>query len=165
MIIHKHNYLLLMILSFIVPLFSSCFTIPRTLILDPNLPPEETTMVVFQQVLCITQYNGIDVRERWYPDEKYREIKATLPAGQTTIIFNYRAETSVGNTTYRMKADDIELHFDFEAGKKYIIGFYREAGIETYFLGKLKYGVATWENSSSSNKKDNAIKSWELGEF
>ncbi|MCL1812465.1 MAG: hypothetical protein FWG29_02955 [Treponema sp.] len=114
----------------------------------------------------VSQYNGIDVLDAWYPNGKFRKNTVTLPAGNTSVIFNLSAVISVGNTNFLIKAEDIELRFDFEAGKEYQLGVYREnMGAQTFFLGRIKYGIAIWDKAVSHNYKlDKAIKHWELGQ-
>ena len=161
-----HKYLYTVILVFAVLLLPGCSTPPGKITYNPDLPLEKTTVVVFESTIQVHQYNGIDVHEAWYPKGKWRKNTVTLPAGNTTIIFNYWASFKIGNTIYYLKAEDIELSFNFESGKEYFISIYKEnMGAQTFFLGRFKYGIAIWDNTIRHNYNvEKAIKSWELGQ-
>ena len=144
----------------------SCASTSNRITFDPDLPPEKTTVVTFTAPIQVTQYNGIGVLETWYPNSKYSKKTIALPAGSSNITFNLRGAISVGNITYYVKADNIELRFDFAAEKEYTLGLYKEGkGAETFFLGRINWGVAIWDNSIRHDYKlDRAIRYWELGQ-
>jgi hypothetical protein len=156
----------------IVLLASGCSSISRqmsagTVVYDESLSPEQSALVVFADTIHVVDYNGIGVEEAWYPKGKYRINKVTLPAGETAIRFNIRAYVSQGNYTVSIKADDIELRFDFEAGKEYTFAVYTKS---LGFLKNTEYGVAIWNFASQTASPggidtDKTIKSWKLGEF
>ncbi|MDR1308086.1 MAG: hypothetical protein LBK74_11000 [Treponema sp.] len=153
-------------------LFSGCSSIARQLsagkiIYDESLPVEQNALVVFSDTIHVLEYNGIGVEDSWYPKGKYRINKITLPAGETTIQFNLRAYVSQGNYSVSIKADNIELRFNFEAEKEYTVAVYTKS------LGLFKnteYGVAVWGYASQTASPGGAdagkiLKSWKLGEF
>ena len=148
---------------------SSCFSAPKPgkIVFDPDLPPERASEVLFSANIFVQEYNGIGVKGAWYPENKRRRNTVTLPPGQTTIIFNYSLAIDRGNVIYHVNLEDIELRFDFEVGKFYSVGAYIE---NTGFLGlgKTKFGVAVWDYDIVSDrrgaKKENALRSWEMGE-
>lgn len=154
------------LIVFTALLMIGCSTPPGKVTYDPELPPEKTTKVIFEETIKVTQYNGIDVLEAWYPKGKARKNTVTLPGGNSTIIFNLNAAITIGNTTYFIEAKDLELRFDFEAGKSYTFGVYTEKmGAQTFFLGRVKYGVAVWDNAVRHNYNvSKAIKFWEMGQ-
>jgi hypothetical protein len=138
-----------------------------TIVYDQSLPPEESTLVAFGDTIYVMEYNGIAVREAWYPDGKYRINRVTLPAGETSILFDYRSTVRQGDYTYTLRGNGIELRFNFEAGKEYTVGIYSKSlGL---FVGS-EYGVAIWDFVSQSGpigggEASRIIKSWKLGEF
>jgi hypothetical protein len=73
---NTHKYLVLIILVFAVLLISSCTVVMPVSYstgkanFDPSLPPERTTVVVFEGSIYVSEYNGIDVRKAWYPKEE-----------------------------------------------------------------------------------------------
>ena len=166
MTIHKH--LFFTVLVFVTLLISSCFTMPGKINFDPGLPPEQTTVVVFEKEIHVKEYNGVDVFDEWQPDMKYRKNTVTLPAGQAAIAFDLFAYFKTGSySSITIKQEDIELHFNFEAGKTYRMGFYREiaGGLGSFIMSRYKFGIAIWDNSIEyTTSKNNAIRYWELGE-
>lgn len=138
-----------------------------TIVYDQSLPPEESTLVVFGDTIYVLEYNGITVKEVWYPTGKYRINKVTLPAGETSVLFNYSTAIRQGDYIYRVRGEGIELRFNFEAGKEYTVDMYTKSlGL---FAGS-EYGVAIWDFVSKSGTlgggdASRIIKSWKLGEF
>ena len=164
----RKNILFFIVVFSVVILFGcgTARTPPGKIVYDPDLPGEKTTMVVFVGSIQVQQYNGIDVKEAWYPNGKWRKNTVTLPGGPAAIVFNCSFSVSQGNTIWSFKQEELELRFDFEAGKEYTFSPYSE---KTGFLGlgKIKVGVAIWDSAASnatSGGKDKAIKYWELGE-
>jgi hypothetical protein len=87
----------------------------------------------------------IDVHSTWYPNGKWRVNKVTLPEGETSIHFDY--EFWKDNTSVVIKMNDIELRYNFEAGKEYTIAGYLKTG----FLDPTnEYGVGIWDRASWS---------------
>jgi hypothetical protein len=146
---------------FVALAVTGCSTPPGKIIYDPALPPEKTTYVVFESSIYILEYNGIDVSKTWYPKDLPRINKVTLPAGDTSIRFNLNAffHPPLTNVNYTVRMDDVELRYNFEAGKEYTFGFYyKSQGL----FKKHDVGVAIWDYASGS--KGTMIKSWQLGE-
>ena len=161
--ISKHIFRVILVCA-VVMLFG-CGTPPGKITYDPDLPKEKTTRVEFYASIMIKQYNGIDIMDAWYPNGKYRQNTVTLPGGPTAILFDVWHTVNYGNSAVTFRIKDIELRFDFEAGKEYTFGSYAE---KTGFLGlgKTKMGVAVWEGISTAGRsKDKALKFWELGEY
>jgi hypothetical protein len=144
----------------------ACSTPSGKIVYDPALPAEKTTLVVFDSSIYILAYNGIDVSSTWYPNDKLRTNKITLPAGDTSIRFNLRAYFSppMSNITYNVRMEDVELRYNFEAGKEYTFTFYYKS---QGFLKKYDVGVAIWDYASltGSGGQGNMLKSWKLGEI
>jgi len=156
----------LTVVIFSVLLLFGCGTPPGKVTYDPDLPKEKTTLVVFADSIQVQQYNGIDVKESWYPNGKWRKNTVTLPGGPAVIVFNCWFSVSQGNTIWTFKQEELELRYDFEAGKEYTFSPYSE---KTGFLGlgKIKIGVAIWDYAATGNvsgQKSKAVKFWELGE-
>jgi len=131
-----------------------------TLTMDPNLPVEEAAVVVFGEAIYVKEYNGIDVEKAWYPKDRTREMTITVPAGEAHLLFDIYASWSRGNTTYSFKPKDMELKFDFEAGKEYTVDVYASRNIGNFLFPKQKVLLEIRDR-----KGKNELKSWEIGEF
>jgi hypothetical protein len=151
-------------------LVPGCASITRQLsagelVFDESLPPEKRTAVVFGDSIHVLEYNGIGVEDSWYRNGKYRINRVALPAGETTILFDYYLSFSRGNTIFRATEEEIELRFDFEAGKDYTVGAYTKT--EGFIFIEIEYGIAIWDHATtgSPGSVDKSIKSWKLGTF
>jgi hypothetical protein len=138
-----------------------------TVVYDDSLSAEKTTLVVFTEPIHIREYNGTAVEETWYPEDKWRLNRVTLPAGEASILFDLGLLVDHGNYATRVNAKDIELRFNFEAGKEYTVGAYTKT--TNWFLGKFEFGIAIYDKAASANGSvglsvDQAIKTWKLGE-
>jgi hypothetical protein len=144
-------------------LFAGCAGVPGRFAFDETVPAEQSTLVVFGTGIRVLEYNGIDIRTGWYPNDKWRVNRITLPIGETTILFNYFNTINMGNTAYYAHSEDITLKFTFEAGKEYTVASYtRRKGLFTK-----EYGVAVWELASQTGSPatvENAVKFWKFGE-
>jgi hypothetical protein len=139
----------------------------KEIVYDESLPPEQTAFVVFSDTIYVREYNGIPVGEAWYPNGKLRINKVTLPAGETSILFNFWMVIDRGRSILNIKADDIELRFTFEAGKEYTVAAYTKS---QGFFKDTEYGVAVWGYASQTATPGSAdeskiLKSWKLGTF
>jgi hypothetical protein len=114
----------------------------------------------------VQQFNGINVKKGWYPNEKERKNTVTLPAGPAAITFNYSIQITEGNLVTNIKRSNLELRFDFEAESEYAVGAYVERGESKGFLqgNKWTFGIGVWNKYFDVGYKDKAIKYWELGE-
>jgi hypothetical protein len=149
---------------------SGCASIARQLsagkvVFDESLPPEQSTVVVFDDSIHVLEYNGIGVEQSWYRNKKYRVNTVTLPAGETTILFDYYFSITRGNTIFTATEDKIELKFDFEAGKDYTVGAYTRT--EGFIIVETEYGIAVWDHATTGKPGGvgRSIKSWKLGTF
>jgi hypothetical protein len=138
--------------------------------MDPNLPIERAAVVIFPDFIQVKEYNGINVKDEWYPREKLRRVTSTLPAGEAHLLFDVYLSYSRGNTTYTFRPKDLELKFDFEAGKEYTVSIYVSKNEGNFFIPKQRIFLAVWDKLYSdanpgNNQADHIIKSWELGEF
>lgn len=165
---------------FIVLFASGCGTIVRTAIRDvrrtdinmaPELPEEQTAVVTISEVIEVYAYNGIDVSKTWHPKRKNRVVKAVLPSGETALSLNLHAEFTVGNTIYISDIEDVEVRYNFEAGKEYTIGMYAKRTEDSNFLfPRYKILLVIWGKTFPggapiSNFEDSLLRSWELGEI
>jgi hypothetical protein len=154
-----------------VLLVSGCSSLVRqlskgTIVYDESLSPEQSTLIVLDDTIYVLEYNGISVEDAWYPNGKHRINRVTLPAGETTLLFNFRGVIAQSNRTVSIAADDIELRFNFEAGQKYNIGLYTKS---LGFFKNTEYGVAIWGYAPSSASpgaadEEKMLKSWKFGE-
>jgi hypothetical protein len=167
------------ILTFVVlitVLFNGCLisqvvrNMPRNVTIDPDLPVEEAAAVRVDSTIFVKEYNGINVKDSWYTKDKLKAINAVMPAGDTHFLFDLNVVFSRSNATYTLKGSDLELKFNFEAGKKYRIGVFAES-VGTFFSPRRKVFLAIWDNASVSKPGESAeverelIKSWELSEI
>ena len=112
----------------------SCAT---TNVFDSSIPKENTTTINMDTILTLKTYNGIDVNLKKVP---MVFTGFTIPAGKTALVFDVEYETGMNTSglsgptvafsnTYR--AYDIEVTYNFEAGKKYTI-YYGNSDIRIY---------------------------------
>jgi hypothetical protein len=154
-------------------ILSGCFSLPAkpgVITIDPNHPKEESAVLIFPDFLYIKEYNGIDVESEWYPNDKLRKVTATIPAGDTHLLFDVYMSYSRGNTTYTFRPKDMELKFNFEAGKEYTVSIYASKNIGNFIFPKQKIILAIWDRIYSdanpgNTEESHIIKSWELSEF
>jgi hypothetical protein len=145
-------------------------TPPGKTTIDPDIPPEKAAVVVFNSAVNIKEYNGINIEKEWYPKDKLRKMTATMPAGDTHLLFDLYASFERGNTTYTFRPRDLELKFNFEAEKEYTVSVYASRNEGTLFNPKQKIVLAIWDKiytdaNPGNNEGDHIVKSWELGEF
>lgn len=144
---------------------------PGKITVDPNVPAEKSAVVKFHSSLNIKEYNGIDVREEWYPKGKWRIVTATIPGGETNFLFDMHASFKRGNTIYHFRREDLGLKFNFEAGKGYTVIVYAKYAKNegTLFSPKQIVFLAILDGDDMNfvlDVKENLIiKEWELGEF
>jgi len=167
---------ILMLAVFMVSL-SSCSLIIHAirhpagkLAMDPDLSADQTAVVIFGEPLFIKEYNGIDVKSKWYPKDRTRKMTITLPAGEAHLLFDIYAAWDRGNTTYHFRPKDVELKFNFEAGKQYTVALYAGKNEGNFFFPRQKIYLAVWNRIYSdadpgNREENNILKSWELGEF
>jgi hypothetical protein len=163
-------YFLTVIVS-VALLFLSCSSMFKAMATakithDPDLPKEQTALVIFNSNIRVQQYNGIDVKDAWYPKGK-DIIKVTLPAGSAAVTLNYSIYFTEGDRITEIKRNNLEMRFDFEAGKEYAVGAYGLRGESKGFLKGYNwtYGIGVWSKTSDVGSRDKAIKYWELGDL
>jgi len=143
---------------------------PGKMTIDPDLSKAESAVVIFHNSINVKEYNGISVKDEWYPKGKWRRMTVTIPGGETHLLFDIDAGFDRGNTTYTFRPRDLELKFNFEAGKEYTVSLYASKNEGTLFAPKQKVVLAIWDKIYSdadpgNREGDHVIKSWELGEF
>ena len=165
-----HGVTILVITLFAFLAISSATTrapSPGFITVDPDLPLEQSTVVKIYSYIFVAEYNGINVSDEWYPNGEWRNVTVTMPAGETHLLFDMNRRFSRGNTTYTLRLKDMELKFNFEAGKEYTVGTsIRDEG--NIFSPKGKLLLAIWDRifaDEYSREADRIVKSWELGEF
>jgi hypothetical protein len=144
-----------------------------TIVFDPSLSADETALVSFTSGVHVLEYNGIGVEEAWYPNKRPRANRVSLPAGEASIRFNFDYNLQVDNyTVFQIRIDDVELRYDFEAKKRYIVGPYKKLqGLNLLTGLRYEYGLGIWTTnlstgkvSSAAREPDTAVKIWKLGE-
>ena len=143
---------------------------PGKMTIDSDLPKEKSAVVIFPSSINIKEYNGINVKDEWYPKGKWRKMTVTIPGGETHLLFDISASFDRGNTTYTFTPKDLELEFNFEAGKEYTVGLYISKNEGSFLFPKQKIVLAVWDKIYSdadpgNREEDHVIKSWELSEF
>ena len=153
-------------------LMAGCNTTPRgSVVIDSELPSENTALVMITSGIRVTEYNGIDVSESWYPRNQGRINRVTMPAGNTTLLFNINALFGGGNVNIRVRMEDIMINYNFEAGKEYTISLYApRAESSTFFNPRQTLILAIWgrafhDANPGSSYQNQILRSWELGEF
>jgi len=143
---------------------------PGEITIDTNLPAEESAVVIFSESILVKEYNGIDVKDAWYPKDRTRKMTITMPAGEAHLLFDIYASWSRGQVNYYFEPKDVELKFNFEAGKEYTVSLYAGKNEGNFFIPKQKIIMAIWDRIYSdanpgNNEESHIIKSWELGVF
>jgi hypothetical protein len=150
---------------------SGCFsTPPGKIVYDPDLPKEQTAYVVIDSTIEVVEYNGINVNKAWYPRNNLRLNKITLPAGDTTLGINIKGAAARGNTIYNIRINDLQLKYNFEAGKDYTIALFNTKNIGTFLRPKQEVYLAIWgkafnDGSPGISRDDLILKSWKIAEF
>jgi len=140
---------------------------PRNITVDPDIPAEEAAVVKIDYNIAVKEYNGINIEKVWYPNDDLKAINAAMPGGETHLLFDIYKTFDSLNESYSFRARDIELKYNFEAGKKYRLGLYT-VDTGTLLNPKRKIFLAVWDSdaASGSGESDNALlKSWELKEI
>jgi len=83
-------------------------------IFDDSLPLEKSANLKIIPSFIIRQYNGIQVKLK---EGTFGFTGFTIPAGQTTIVYDLDTGRSFGDVRYYGK--DFSFTYNFEAGKEY----------------------------------------------
>ena len=168
--LHWAAILVILLFAFLAISSMISTTPPGKTTIDPDMPLEEAAVVVFHNSVNIKEYNGINIEKEWYPKDKLRKMTVTMPAGETHLLFDIYASFDRGNTTYTFRPRDLELKYDFEAGKEYTVSVYASKNEGNFFQPKQKIFLAIWDKIYSdanpgNNEEAHIVKSWELAEF
>jgi len=162
-----HTLGLVVITAFVVA-FSGCASRPRNRTFDRDIPREETTRVLINESIFVTEVNGIPVR--WYGLLRRRNyIRARLPAGETHLLFNMSHSVPVvpfSNNFVVFRQNDLELLYHFASGREYTIGFYVRQNEDATRSRTLLLGI--WEGMHRHNlhrRLDQLLIFWEIGDF
>jgi hypothetical protein len=87
----------------------------RGLIVDVNNPPEQNVLISLPYSFFLKKWNGINI------EKHLSRVNGRLfvPAGNNKMIFDVSYYYYLDKETYTFK--NVELQYDFEAGKKYWI--------------------------------------------
>ncbi|MDR2766980.1 MAG: hypothetical protein LBB82_01500 [Treponema sp.] len=125
--------------------------------MDESLTPEQGAEVTFWPEIYVSTINGIEVEEAWYGkwNGHSSPITATIPAGETIVGFDiYGSDNNfIYSTIYTI--DDLQMKFNFEAGKKYAVRFF-VAGAYNAKTKTLGIYESPWEQGKIP------LKSWEF---
>lgn len=132
-------------LTIIVFLFNSCFSIPTVkIIIDDNIPQEDTAVVMVSSNITITKFNDIDVLKEWYPKNVRRNLELTIPSGETNFIYNMFWQVSIGQVNSWIEGKDLKFSFNFEDGKEYTIGYYSKS-VGFFIAQRHELYLAIWD--------------------
>jgi hypothetical protein len=161
---------LLAVVILTVALLGGCTTVPGKITFDPYLPLEQTTSVIFSDAIMVQQYNGINVYQDWYPNNKTRKNTVALPAGETEIVLNIRATFNLGNNYYyTLTGENLPLKYNFEAGQTYninvVLYYDSESAVERFFGGgKRVIRLGIWSGTTLGTREE-ALVLWDLKEI
>ncbi|MDR2663087.1 MAG: hypothetical protein LBC31_08835 [Treponema sp.] len=143
------------------------FPSPKLVLSPPirNQGSQGSATLVFGESLIIRGYNDMDVYREMYPTGTWKVNKVTVPAGGTSVNFDYRHYMDRFGTDVVVYGQNIELNYNFEDGKEYTIAAYQKR-LDPITL---EYGVAVWDYASSNGKpgalqRGKMMVSWKLGE-
>jgi hypothetical protein len=130
------------------------------------VPTNETTKVVFEGIV-MWECNGTYVHDEWYhqglPLLTTEPIE--FPAGGTSLVFDFVISIEGFNKTTIIFAENLEIRYNFEAGKEYTISRYQKrVGLTR------EYGVEIWDFAAPYGIVGNGaghtmLQSWKLGEL
>ena len=109
------SFWLLCVLVFAI-LLSGCATSNTLNIFDKDLPAEKSATLSFYPEWTLRSYNGIDIELKTGTDR----TDFIIPAGKTELLMDLKS--LIGYTYYF--ADNVNLTYNFEAGRKYAIRFW-----------------------------------------
>jgi hypothetical protein len=133
-----------------VVILSSCLFIPKTYktFLDTSVPDDQNTIVTLEGGLLLKEWNDSIVHA-------YGTL--TLPAGNSSFLFDvsFTFSNQYSSTTYKM--EDIELRYLFEPEKKYKIKTkYKSLGL---FKG-YEFFIEMYDTTKGSVQ----LREWKIGE-
>jgi hypothetical protein len=150
-------------------LLSGCISMPRNVMIDSELPKEQTALVSIDNEIQVVEFNGINIRDAWYGGDKWYHINAVIPAGETRLLFNLGSSFMRGNVSYTIRRNDLQLVYNFEAGKEYTFAVYYSENIGTLFNPRNKVFLAIWDGvlppAKFYSNAERILRSWEIGEF
>jgi len=137
---------------------------PHDITGDPDLPVEATAVVRINYEIHVKEYNGINVQDVWYSDKSVKTINAPIPGGETRLVFDIDKVFERRNSTYTFNRKNIELKYNFEAGKKYMVGIYSE-DIGNFFTSRRKVFLGIWDDDPASESYKTLLRFWEIAEI
>jgi len=149
------------LLTIIALLFSSCFSLPTVQIkTDEDIQKEDSAVVMVSSNITITEFNGIDVKNKWYPKDGRRNVKLTIPAGETKFIYNMYWQVTSGQVNSWLEGKDLNFSFNFEKGKEYTVGYYSKS-VGYFLYPKHELYLVIWDclypNATPDKSHENRI--------
>jgi hypothetical protein len=150
--------------------FASCLSAPTSQIfIDDNIPHENTAIVMVSSQIEIKKFNDIDVESEWYPRGRRRNLRLTVPAGETNFIYDMYWPITSGQVNRWLEGKDLSFSFNFEAGNEYTVGFY-EKSISTSFKRMFELYLAVWDRvflnaQPDRSHENNIIQQWLVRTF
>jgi len=163
---NKSNKKQVFIITILIFLFSGCFSVPMTqIVVDKEKPQEETAVILVRSSITITNFNGKDVKDEWYPKDKRKFLKLTIPAGETNFVYNMFCQMSNGQVTTTISGNNIKFSFNFEAGKEYTVGHYAKSKKTGFFSNVNELYIAVWDRLYTEelvlkSREDRVIRQW-----
>jgi len=105
-----------------IVLITSCLT--NNIVYDRKIPAEETCILRIPENYTVVNFNGKSVKWKtsiWgfnlFPGKSIAAVK--IPAGEHTIIVNYKRQTQIGDRIETQMATGISVTYEYEAGNTY----------------------------------------------
>ena len=137
---------------------------PRNVMVAPDMPIVDTAVIKIDYYIFVKEYNGINVESEWYSNDRLKTISATIPAGETHLLFDIYMVFTRNQATYSFRPKDIELKYDFEPGRKYRVGMFTE-NIGNFIFPRRKIFLAIWDMEPAPGSGKEPLRSWELSEI
>jgi len=150
------------------------------MVVDENVPAAQSATVTFENVSDksrrVAYWSGIKVKEhndRNIVDDLYGGSKnisgtiLTVPAGNSRFLVDMTFKFARGrNTVYSLPVNNLEIRYDLEPGKKYLItGITTRTKYESGFLlvewGEFDLSVGIYDVT----EKKTLLREWKLGVF
>ncbi|MDR2211223.1 MAG: hypothetical protein LBO65_07170 [Spirochaetaceae bacterium] len=143
------------------------FPSPKIVLSPPvqNHGSQGSATLVFGKSLMMRAYNDDGEQKSMYPSGVWEAITVTVPAGGTSMNFDYCHYIQRFSTDVLVYGQNLELNYSFEAGKEYTIAGYHKRQDSV-----IEYGVAIWDYASADGnprvlQKGTILASWKLGEI
>jgi len=145
---------------------SSCNTTTTyRMVIDENVSADQSATVTFDHAIKVKEHNNRNIFDDLYGGkENIKETILTVPAGNNRFLFDltFSIDRPAGDLvyTYTIDKNNIEIMYDVEPEKKYLIAHY---GMPTNFRwsGVWDLFVEIYDVTEKKTK----LREWKVGEF